>query len=88
MYRPCRKWYQRIDKRTNKKKTYKEQIETEELAKRNDLRTANADKGGVGAIMDTYSCIKEANQRLSDKVRYKQLTQDPTLHKTEWSTKQ
>ena len=49
---------------------------------------ANADKDGVVALMDTYSYIKETNQRLSDKVRYKQLTQDPTLHKTEWSTKQ
>ena len=58
------------------------------MAKRNDLIIANADKGGVVALMDTYSYIKETNQRLSDKVRYKQLTQDPTLHKTEWSTKQ
>ena len=58
------------------------------MAKRNDLIIANADKDGVVALMDTYSYIKETNQRLSDKVRHKQLTQDPTLHKTEWSTKQ
>ena len=33
--------------------------------------------------MDIDSCIKEANQQLSNKTRYKQLTQDPTLKKAQ-----
>ena len=52
----------------------------EELAKRK--------KGEAVVIMDTDSYIKEANQQLTEKASYKQLTQDPTLHITEWSTKQ
>ena len=51
----------------------------EELAKRKDLIITNADKGGAVVIMDTDSYIKEANQQLSDKASYKQLTQDPKL---------
>ena len=51
----------------------------EELAKRKDLIITNADKGGAVVIMDADSYIKEANQQLSDKARYKLLTQDPKL---------
>ena len=43
----------------------------EELAKRK--------KGEAVVIMDTDSYIKEANQQLTEKASYKQLTQDPTL---------
>ena len=50
----------------------------EELAKRKDIIITNADKGGTVIIMDTDSYIKEANEQLSDKTSYKQLTQDPT----------
>ena len=70
--------------KTNKKKnksnlTYKEHAAMEELTKRKDLIITNADKGAAVVIMDTDSNIKEANQQLSDKASYKQLTQDPTL---------
>ena len=51
----------------------------EELAKRKDLIITKADKGGAVVIMDADSYIKEANQQLSDKASYKQLTQDPKL---------
>ena len=51
----------------------------EELAKWKDLIITNAEKGGAVVIMDTDSCIKEANQQLSDKPSYKQLTQDQAL---------
>ena len=50
-----------------------------ELAKRKDFIITNADKGGTVVITDTDSYIKEANRQLSDKVSYKQWTQDPTL---------
>ena len=43
----------------------------EELAKRK--------KDEAVVIMDTDSYIKEANQQLTEKASYKQLTQDPTL---------
>ena len=47
--------------------------------KRKDLIITNADKGGAVVIMDTDSYIKEANQQLSYKASYKQLTLDPKL---------
>ena len=58
---------------------YKEHAAIEELAKRKDLVTTNADKGGTVAIMDTDSYIKQANRQLSDQASYKQLTEDLTL---------
>ena len=51
----------------------------EEQAKRKDLIITNADKGGAVVIMNTDSYIKEANRQMSDKVSYKQLTEDQTL---------
>ena len=39
----------------------------EELAKREELIITNAYKGGAVVIMDTDSCIEEANRQLSDK---------------------
>ena len=39
----------------------------EQLAKRKDHIITNADKVGAVVIMDTDSCIKEANRQLSDK---------------------
>ena len=59
--------------------TYKKHATMEELAKRKYLIITNADKGGAMVIMDTDTYIKEANQHLTDKASYKQLTQDPTL---------
>ena len=53
----------------------------EELAKRKDLIITSLDKGGTIVIMDTknYNYIKEANQQLSDKANYKQLTKGTIL---------
>ena len=59
--------------------TYKEHAAMEELAKRKDLITTNADKGWATFIMDKDSYIKEANQQLSDKASDKHLPQYPTL---------
>ena len=59
--------------------TCKEHVPVEELAKREELIITNAYKGGAVVIMDTDSCIEEANRQLSDKASQKQLTQDPTL---------
>ena len=42
--------------------TYKERTAMEELAKRKDLITTNADKGGAVVITDTDSYIKEGNR--------------------------
>ena len=59
--------------------TYREHIAMEELAKKKDLIITDVDKGGTVVIMDTESYIREANRKLSEKVSYKQLTQDTTL---------
>ena len=83
IYRPCGKWYQCTDEKSNKKTKAQLDIKgiaaMEELAKWKDLIITNAEKGGAVVIMDTDSCIKEANQQLSDKPSYKQLTQDQAL---------
>ena len=59
--------------------TYKKLTAMEELTKMKDLIITNVDKDRAVVIMDTDSQIKEANQQLSNKASYKQLTQDPTL---------
>ena len=59
--------------------TYREHTAMEELAKKKELIVTNADKGGVVIIMGTGSYIKEVNRKLSEKVSYKQLTQDTPL---------
>ena len=65
LYRPCGKWYQCTDERSNKKLksnlTYKEHAAMEVLAKRKDITITNVDKGGAVVLMDTDSYIKEGN---------------------------
>ena len=49
------------------------------LAKRRDIITTTADKGGTVVIMDAENYIKEANRQLSGKNNYKILQTDSTL---------
>ena len=70
---------EQLTKKIKSNLTYKKHATMEELAKRKYLIITNTDKGGAMVIMDTDTYIKEANQHLTDKASYKQLTQDPTL---------
>ena len=51
-----------------------------ELAKRRDIITTNADKGGAVVIMDKEKYINEAIRKVSDKQNYKLLQEDQKLH--------
>ena len=51
----------------------------EEKAKRKNPIITNDAKGGTVVIMETDIYMKKANQQLSDKASYKQLSQESTL---------
>ena len=73
---PKHKKNEKIEKNLSKG----EQKAMEELAKRRDIITTNADKGGAVVIMDKEKYINEAIRKVSDKQNYKLLQEDQKLH--------